>query len=158
MQVSTKFTIAIHILVATEYFNNQKMKVTSDFLSMSIGSNPVIIRNLMLNLKEKHLIEIKRGPGGISLLKPLNEITYLDVYKAVETKSTDELFKFHEHPNIECPVGRNIHQALEDSLDEIQQAFEKELSLHKVEDVYDNVLKQLSLEKVSKQEEKAHAS
>lgn len=149
MQISTKFTIAIHILVATKYFNEHSQKVTSDFLAKSIGSNPVIIRNLMIALKEKKLIEIKRGPGGISLLKPLDQISYLDVYEAVETKSAEDLFKYHEHPNVECPIGRNIHTALESSLDEISHSFEKELASYKVSEVYDGVIRQLELEKIS---------
>ena len=36
MQISTKFTIAIHILAAVEYFGKEE-KVTSDFLASSIG-------------------------------------------------------------------------------------------------------------------------
>ena len=106
MQISTKFTIAIHVLTAVEYFSKD-YKVTSEFLAGSVGSNPVIIRNIMLQLKDAGLIEIKRGPGGIHLLKPLNEITFLDVYKAVETSSHEDLFRFHENPNPQRQVGRN---------------------------------------------------
>ena len=36
MQVSTKFTIAIHLLAAVKYFGKD-MKVTSQFLASSIG-------------------------------------------------------------------------------------------------------------------------
>ena len=50
MQVSTKFTIALHILIAVKYFE-EEYKLTSDFLSASIGSNPVIIRNIMSQLR-----------------------------------------------------------------------------------------------------------
>ena len=45
MQVSTKFTIAIHLLAAVKYFGKD-MKVTSQFLASSIGVNPVIVRNI----------------------------------------------------------------------------------------------------------------
>ena len=109
MQISTKFTIAIHILAAVEYFGKEE-KVTSDFLASSIGSNPVIIRNLMSDLRNAGLIEIKRGPGGIAITRPLDQITFLDVYEAVE-KNKEDLFHFHENPNPLCPVGRNIHAA-----------------------------------------------
>ena len=61
MQISTKFTIAVHLLTAVAYFS-ESQKVTSDFLAGSIGSNPVIIRNIMGQLKEAGLIDIKRGP------------------------------------------------------------------------------------------------
>lgn len=133
MQVSTKFTIAIHILAAVEYFRTDE-KVTSDFLASSIGSNPVIIRNIMSDLRNAGLIEIKRGTGGITVRKPLDEITFYDVYEAVE-KNKDELFHFHENLNPRCPVGGNIHAALDDKLRDVQKDFEESLKKHKLSDV-----------------------
>jgi DNA-binding IscR family transcriptional regulator len=138
MQISTKFTIAVHILMATKFFSGSQ-KITSQFLAGSIGSNPVIIRNIMLQMQEAGIIDVKRGTGGITVNRPLSEITYLDIYRAVETKSEDHLFRFHEKPNPQCPVGRNIHKALEQSLDEIQRKFEKELSEHNLQDVFDKI-------------------
>ena len=113
MQISTKFTIAIHVLTAVRYFSGS-YKVTSDFLAGSVGNNPVIIRNIMSQLREAGIIDIKRGPGGISLTRPLTDITFLDVYRAVEKKPDESLFHFHEHPSDKCPVGRNIHKSLEE--------------------------------------------
>lgn len=133
MQISTKFTIAIHILAATEYFGKTQ-KVTSDLLSASIGSNPVIIRNIMSDLKKAKLIETKRGTGGISITKPLNEISFYDVYAAVE-KNNEQLFKFHNNPNPNCPVGKNIHAALDEKLNEAQRDFENDLNQYYVGDV-----------------------
>lgn len=138
MQISTKFTIAIHLLVATKYFEGQQ-KITSQFLSGSIGSNPVIVRNIMLQLQEAGIIEVKRGPGGITINRPLRAITYLDVYKAVETNSEEDLFRFHENPDPQCPVGKNIHKALNQSLMKIQADFEKDLASHNIQEVFDHI-------------------
>lgn len=144
MQISTKFTIAIHMLVAIDYFGDQET-VNSAFLADSIGSNPVIIRNLMSELKHAGLIDTKRGPGGIKLLKPLDQITFYDVYLAVE-KNKDELFNFHEHVNLDCPVGRNIHHALSDKLFKIQRDFEDDLKRQNVGDVEADVIKAIASE------------
>lgn len=144
MQISTKFTIAIHILAATEYFGSS-MKVTSDLLSASIGSNPVIIRNIMSDLKKAGLIQTKRGPGGITITRSLDEITFYDVYEAVE-KNKDELFNFHNNPNPACPVGRNIHAALDDKLAEAQRDFEEDLKRFKVSDVVADLHKKIAQE------------
>ena len=141
MQISTKFTIAIHILAAAEYFGEEE-KVTSEFLASSIGSNPVIIRNLMSDLKNAGLIEIKRGPGGIRIARPLDEITFYDVYEAVE-KNKDDLFHFHENANPQCPVGRNIHFALYGKLQEVQKDFEESLKKHKLSDVIADLYKEI---------------
>ncbi|MDY2836333.1 MAG: Rrf2 family transcriptional regulator [Bilifractor sp.] len=142
MQISTKFTIAIHILAAAVYFGKEE-KVTSEFLASSIGSNPVIIRNLMSDLKNAGLIEIKRGPGGIRIARPLDEITFYDVYEAVE-KNKDDLFHFHENTNPQCPVGRNIHSVLYGKLQDVQRDFEKSLKKHKLLDVIADLYKEIA--------------
>ena len=136
MQISTKFTIAIHLLAAVDFFG-ETQQVTSEFLAGSIGSNPVIIRGIMLKLRAAGLIATKRGPGGIA--RPLADITFLDVYRAVETGSRDALFHFHERPNPQCPVGRNIHRSLDGLLEGIQQRFEADLARHTVTDVLQNL-------------------
>lgn len=146
MQISTKFTIAVHLLTAVAYFS-ESQKVTSDFLAGSIGSNPVIIRNIMGQLKEAGLIDIKRGPGGVTLEKKLTDISFLDIYKAVETNSEEVLFRFHENPNLLCPIGRTIHKSLDGALEEIQKNFEVELSKWTLADVYENSLEELRKEK-----------
>ena len=83
MQISSKFTIAVHMMTCMAYFTEME-KVTSDFLAGSVGTNPVIIRNLMLSLKNAGLIEVKRGTGGATIKKSLEEITLFDIYTAVE--------------------------------------------------------------------------
>ena len=52
----------------------------------------------------------------------------LDVYQAVECLGkSGKLFSFHDNPNPACPVGRNIHGILDQSLEDVQMAMEKEL-------------------------------
>ncbi|MDD7195592.1 MAG: Rrf2 family transcriptional regulator [Acidaminococcus fermentans] len=139
MQVSTKFTIAIHILAAASYFGKDH-KVTSVFLAGSIGCNPVIVRNLMMDLKKAGLISVRRGPGGVEVTRPLDQITFRDVYDAVETRK-DRLFNFHENPNPLCPVGRNIHQALDGKLLDIQKQFQEDLRGHTLAEVVGDLQK-----------------
>lgn len=145
MQISTKFTIAIHILVATEFFGKDE-KVTSDMLASSIGSNPVIIRNIMSDLKNAGLITTKRGPGGIEITRPLDQISFYDVYEAVE-KNKEELFNFHDNPNPKCPVGRNIHAALDGTLLNAQKDFEDNLKNYKVSDIVQKIHAQVNKSK-----------
>ena len=80
-------------------------------------------------------MEVARGSGGASIPKPLNEISFLDIYNAVECVENGELFHFHENPNIDCPVGRNIHAVLDDKLMRVQKAMETELSSITLEDI-----------------------
>ena len=60
MQISSRFTIAIHMLTCMEAFKKD-YKITSDFLASSINVNPVIIRRILSQLREADIIEVKRG-------------------------------------------------------------------------------------------------
>lgn len=137
MQVSTRFTIAVHLLTASQYFAD-KTKVTSDLLAKSIGCNPVIVRSIMGDLVRAGITEGRRGMSGIVLTRPMDKITFRDIYRAVEVKGPDGMFHFHENPNPQCPIGRNIHRSLDGALHEIQDAFEEELARHTLADIYQN--------------------
>ena len=145
MQISSRFTLAIHIFACIDTFGNE-YKVTSDFLAGSTNVNAVIIRKILVQLKRAGLIEVARGTGGTIIAKPLDEITFLDIYNAVECVENGELFHFHENPSINCPVGRNIHHILDGKLLQVQNALEKELAAITLADVKRDTEKYLSEE------------
>ena len=134
MQISSRFTIALHIFAAMDVFGKD-YKITSDFLAGSIQVNSVIIRNILSQLRNAGLIKVSRGTGGAELAKAPEEITFYDIYAAVESVEDGKLFRFHKNPNPECPVGRNIHLLLDDMLDDIQDAMEKEMKRYTVADL-----------------------
>lgn len=134
MQISSRFTIAVHIFACIDTFSNTR-KITSDFLASSTNVNPVIIRKILGQLKAAGLIHVQRGTGGATVARPFDQISLLDIYRAVECVDHGELFHFHENPNQECPVGRNIHMILDDKLIRVQNAMEKELALITLQDV-----------------------
>lgn len=126
MQISSRFTIAIHIFVCIDTFKDN-YKITSDFLASSVNVNPVIIRKIVLQLRNAGLVETQRGSGGVTIAKALKDINFLDIYNAVECIEKGKLFHFHENPNCQCPVGRNIHNILDSKLEQVQNALENEL-------------------------------
>ena len=134
MQISSRFTLAVHIFACIDVFKDD-YKITSDFLAGSTNVNPVIVRKILGQLKAAGLVEVARGSGGASIPKPLSEISFLDIYNAVECVENGELFHFHENPNTDCPVGRNIHAVLDDKLMRVQKAMETELSSITLEDI-----------------------
>ena len=134
MQISSRFTVALHIFACAEYFKD-KCKVTSDFLASSINTNPVIIRRILSQLSRAGLIRVARGTGGIEISRPLKDITFLDVYRAVEPIEDGRLFHFHENPNPACPVGRNIHALLDGKLESIQSAMEDRMKEYTLDDI-----------------------
>lgn len=134
MQISSRFTIAIHIFTCIDTFKDQ-YKLTSEFLAASVNVNPVVIRRILQQLKAAGLITVTRGSGGAAIARPLEEITFLDVYQAVECVENGELFHFHENPSTACPVGRNLHHALDGKLERIQKAMENEMKNITIADV-----------------------
>ncbi len=149
MQISSRFTLAIHIFACVDTFKDD-YKVTSDFIAGSTNVNPVIIRKILGQLKAAGLIEVVRGTGGTTIAKPLSEITFLDIYRAVECVEENQLFHFHENPNKVCPVGRNIHHVLDEKLERVQNAMERELQSITLEDVREDLKKYLAQEKENK--------
>ena len=140
MQISSRFTLAVHILTCIKTFG-ESTKVTSDFLASSTNVNPVIVRKILGQLKKANIVDVARGSGGAVLAKPEGEITFLDIYKAVDCVGNGELFHFHENPNPKCPVGRNIHTVLDNRLDKVQQAMENELKKITLADIESDIQK-----------------
>ncbi|HEL2219378.1 TPA: Rrf2 family transcriptional regulator [Streptococcus suis] len=135
MQISSRFTIASHILVLLA-LEGEKEKQTSTSIAGSVGVNPVIIRNILSQLKEAGLVEVARGVGGARLAQGPDQITLLHVYQAVELfGEKGQLFAFHEQPNPSCQVGRNIHTLLDSRLGNAQSALENELAKTRLADL-----------------------
>lgn len=134
MQITSRLTVALHIFACIDTFKNE-YKLTSDFLASSVNVNPVVIRRLLQQLKAAGLISVTRGSGGCEVTKPLDQITMLDVYRAVECVEQDSLFHFHENPNLKCPVGRNIHNVLDSKLERVQRAMEAEMESITLEEI-----------------------
>lgn len=135
MQIASRFTIAVHVLTCIEVFQDEE-PMNSTSIAGSVGVNPVIIRKIFGQLKTAGLIRVQRGGnGGVFLAKPANEISLFDIYSAVESIEQEELFHFHENPNTNCPVGRNIHHTMEGRLSRIQNAMETEMKGMKLSEI-----------------------
>ena len=134
MQISSRFTIAIHMLAAVATFQDQ-MTMSSTVLASSVSVNPVEIRRIMLQLSDAGILDVKKGRGGIRLAKEPKDITFLDVFRAVEALENSELFHFHENPNPQCPVGASIHAKLDPKLTDIQQSMEAAMEKYTLADV-----------------------
>lgn len=136
MQFSSRLPVAVHILLAIVEFEG-KEKTTSTFLAGSVNVNPVIIRNTLGQLKTAGLVTVKAGEGGASLAKDPKDITLMDIFNAVEKK--EALFHFHENPNPECPVGKNVHAVLDRRLFSIQEAMRKQMESITLQDLINDM-------------------
>ena len=125
MKITSRFTVAVHTLLAI-YVLGKEYKMTSDLIASSVNVNPVVIRRTLSSLKVAGIIDVKAGSGGAVPVKDAGDITLYDIYTAVDCVDGN-LFNFHENPNPECPVGKNIHAVLDTHLADAQTALENEL-------------------------------
>ena len=140
MQIGSRFTIGVHIITAIDYFKDME-RVNSEFLAGSIGVNPAIVRTVISQLREAGILQTKRGSSGAEIAKRLNEITLYDIYKAVGSVDMEGIFHFHEQPNPDCPVGRNIHRVLDQHLIDAQRAMEEKLRTTTLADIVEDTRK-----------------
>lgn len=136
MQIGTKFSVSIHILLSVEVFKNN-YKVTSDFIASSVNTNPVVIRKLMGLLRNAGLIVITQGTGGIKLTREPSLITLLDIYRAVEPQT--EMFKVHKDTAPGCPLGGNIELLLNPFFSKVQTSFMDEMKTVTLSDLMESL-------------------
>lgn len=131
MAISTKLSVAIHILILIEI--GPPERVTSEFIASSVNTNPVVVRRLMSKLKKACLIQSSRGLSKNYLLKKPERISLFDIYEAVELDRA--IFNTHQNPNLDCVVGANIQAVLDGEFSKVRQRMEEELAAIYLADV-----------------------
>ncbi|GGJ14833.1 Rrf2 family transcriptional regulator [Paenibacillus hunanensis] len=124
MAYNSRFAVAIHTL---SLLDSTEGRITSELIAGSVNTNPVVIRRMISLLTKAGILRTQPGVAGAQLTRPSSEITLLDVYRAVQNDSRDDLFAIHENPNPNCDIGRNIQQELEQVFARAQRAMEGEL-------------------------------
>ena len=125
MKISSRFSVAVHSLSILSIYANPLP--TSDMIAESVNTNAVVIRRILGMLKNAGLVDMKRGTGGSYLIKPIEDISLLEVYKAVDVVEDGGLFQIHPNPNPNCPIGANIQSVIEVTLLSAQEAMENAL-------------------------------
>jgi Rrf2 family protein len=129
---SSRFAIAIHMMTLMARSDEECIK--SEDIARSVNTNAVVIRRLIGAMSESGLLVSQTGPcGGSKLSRSPQEITLLEIYRAVEGGT---LFAMHrQKPNHHCFVGRNIEtvlEAVQTQMDEAVEAVLEKITLEKV--------------------------
>ena len=154
MQISSRFTIAMQILTCIDVYEGKEL-TTSEFLASSVNVNPVIIRKILQQLKAAEIVTVKRGTGGASLARKKELITLFDVFEAVESLDNGQLFHFHDYPNPNDPVGRNIHAVLDPRLMHIQETMESAMKSMTLSEVVSDVQPYLARDEAERARKRA---
>ena len=131
MKYSTKLSDTIHLLVFLYLSDEDRM--TSARIAESVKTNPAYIRQLMSALKKGGLITSDRGQANPTLIRETDQITMLDIYRAVEGEKP--LLHLDIHTNPECGVGVNIQLSIGDFYREVQDAAEKKMQEITLKDI-----------------------
>jgi Rrf2 family protein len=125
MSSSSRFAVAVHVLTLMAWSDEECLK--SDQMAVSVNTNPVVIRRMLCELAEDKLVISQTGSaGGTRLARNPQQISLLDVYRAVEGS---EVFSLHpKRPDRDCPVGSSIGVVLKEVRTEIDSAIEQVLA------------------------------
>ncbi|HWL15584.1 MAG TPA: Rrf2 family transcriptional regulator [Opitutus sp.] len=124
MTGNTRFAVSVHIL---SYLACQEVgSAPSSEIAESVDTNPVVIRRLLSALVKARLVRAHKGAaGGFSLASTPENISLLDIYRAVQPSPNHGLKRFT--PNHKCPVGAKIESVLEAVFFRAQAGMEAEL-------------------------------
>lgn len=131
MKYSTKLSDAVHIMAIIVI--NRDLDLSSNAIAVSVQTNPAFVRQLMMKLRKAGLMSSVTGHAKPALARPTDQITLLDIYKAVE--GDKPLLHLDTHTNPECGVGMNIQLALRDYYQEVQKAAEKRMEEITLQDI-----------------------
>ncbi|HEU0301350.1 MAG TPA: Rrf2 family transcriptional regulator, partial [Longimicrobium sp.] len=104
--ISSRMAVAVHVLAYLAWRRDEP--ITSERMASSVNTNPVVVRRIMGSLRNAGLVSVQPGVGGgAQLAREPEDITLLEVYRAVEEK--EELFAMHSsEPCRHCDIGGHI--------------------------------------------------
>lgn len=125
MTGNSRFAVSLHILAYLAY--RAGVAVPSAEIASSVDTNPVVIRRLLSALVKARLVSAQKGAtGGFQLASAPENISLLDVYRAVQPEPVQGLRHFS--PNHKCPVGAKIEAILRTVFFKAQASMEAELA------------------------------
>jgi Rrf2 family protein len=136
--MNSRFSTAVHIL--TLLASVPEERVTSEFIALSVGTNPVVIRRQLALLREAQLVESRgaRG-GGWSLARNPDRITLKQVRAALGEEASFRMHRNEPHPK--CIVGQNVRGVLEQVYASVESTVMKSLDQWTIADMLKRVRK-----------------
>jgi Rrf2 family protein len=122
--VNQQFTFAVHIMTVLAFSPGEV--IGSQTLAASVNTNPVVVRRLLLALRDAGLIETFTGKhGGARLRKKPNQISLVDIYDAVEPRP---VIPVNERRALrKCHVSCNMKNIMSTVAESTEQAVRKHL-------------------------------
>lgn len=115
------------VLHALLHLAEMDRPATSQLIAQMLQTNSAVVRRTMAGLREAGIVNsIKGHGGGWTLQRPLDEITLLDIYRAL---GEPQLFAIGiDNEQTTCLVARAANAATSAALQEALSKFEKSLA------------------------------
>ncbi|MBY3100051.1 Rrf2 family transcriptional regulator [Rhizobium laguerreae] len=116
MRNDSRLSRMLHVLI---HMDKHQHSATSDMIAKMLNTNPVVVRRTMAGLREQGYVRSEKGHGGgWTLVRPLSEITLLDVYRAIGEPHLFAIGPADDQPR--CLVEQAVNVALGDAMKEAQ--------------------------------------
>ena len=117
MRLDGRLSRILHVLLHME---RHEGPLTSEAIAAMVNTNPTVVRRFMAGLREAgHLRSEKGHGGGWTLSRPLDDITLLDVYRALGEPELFALGLSEDSPT--CLVEQAVNAALGQTLKEAEE-------------------------------------
>ena len=117
MRQDSRLSRMLHVLI---HMGKHGGSMTSETIARMLDANPVVIRRTMSGLRENGYVRSEKGHGGgWTLVRPLDELTLLDVYRAVGEPSVFAVGPAYDMPG--CPIEQAVNATLKGVFDEAEQ-------------------------------------
>ncbi|HST59970.1 MAG TPA: Rrf2 family transcriptional regulator [Longimicrobium sp.] len=84
---------------------------TSEVIARMLNTNPVVVRRTMAGLRNHGYVRSEKGHGGgWTLARGLDELTLLDVHRALGEPAVFAMGPSTDHPD--CPVETSVNAAI----------------------------------------------
>lgn len=118
MKRDSRLARMIHVLIHMGLLGGRE---TSETIAKMLNTNPVVVRRTMAALKRKGVVDSEGGRGGgWVLLRSLDDLTVLDIQKALDEGEILAAGLSEDHPT--CPVERAANAALVQAFDKAESA------------------------------------
>ena len=138
--MDTKFSVAVHVLILISESPNP---INSDQMAESVGTNASYIRKILALLKKSEIVDGHRGVSGYRLTVPSEQLTLLQVYRAVMEEPKLHLFDIHQNPNDRCIVGHHIKPVLTGMFTDMEESFANSLAGKTLSDCISDIRKRI---------------
>ncbi|MBB3354304.1 Rrf2 family transcriptional regulator [Rhizobium lentis] len=131
MRNDSRLSRMLHVLI---HMDRHEHAATSEVIAKMLNTNPVVVRRTMAGLRDQGYVRSEKGHGGgWTLVRPLSEITLLDVYNALGDPHLFAIGPADDQPK--CLVEQAVNSALADAMKEAEALLLRRLGSVTLEEI-----------------------